>query len=391
MSSDRVAALRTCTMPERAEAIEQLGALLCAVQAELVDVVAASDLEADFRVDGATGTAAWLMALLHVGHHTATDWVRVGAALQDLPEIRGVFASGGLSWDQVGPATVYATPESDPALARDLPGHTAHQINALAKQHRARTRADAQKAQRVTAFHWRQDLDGDGFRYAGFLPADQGARLNACLEREAERLGPDADTGMWAPFQQRAAQALVGLADQTVADNLDPQGAQVVVHVDAEVLDGSQPGNGTIGDLAISRDSVLRLLCGSHAELSFDTSDGRTVGIGRASQAVPRWLRRRIATRDGCCRFPGCERPIRHRHHLEWWSRGGPTNADNLVGLCWWHHHCVHEGGWTITGNPEGELIFRSPYERELRSKPKPLRSDVRQRALGDADPPTAA
>jgi len=39
--SDRVDALRRCTMPERAEAIEQLGALLCAVQAELVDVVTA--------------------------------------------------------------------------------------------------------------------------------------------------------------------------------------------------------------------------------------------------------------------------------------------------------------------------------------------------------------
>ena len=64
----------------------------------------------------------------------------------------------------------------------------------------------------------------------------------------------------------------------------------------------------------------------------------------------------------------------------------------NLIGLCWWHHHCVHEGGWTITGNPDSEVTFTSPYGRELRSKPKPLRGDVRRRTLGDAaDPPTAA
>ena len=44
MSSDRVAALQACTMPERAEAIEQLGALLGAVQAELLDVITAAGL-----------------------------------------------------------------------------------------------------------------------------------------------------------------------------------------------------------------------------------------------------------------------------------------------------------------------------------------------------------
>jgi len=68
-----------------------------------------------------------------------------------------------------------------------------------------------------------------------------------------------------------------------------------------------------------------------------------------------------------------------------------PHAIDQPRGLCWWHHHCVHEGGWTIEGSPDGELTFGSPYERELRSKPKPLRSDVRRRVLGDAGPATAA
>ena len=331
MCSDRVIALRACTQVERAEAIEQLGALLCAVQAELVDVVTASDLEDDRRADGATTTAAWLMSLLEVSHHTAREWVRVGAALQDLPEIRAAFAAGTLCWDQVAPATVFAAVDTDAELARDLSGHTAHQIGALARQHRVRTRRDAQCTQAQTGFGWRPDPELDGFRYSGFLPAEQGARLNETLEREAQRLGPDADTGHWAPFRERAAHALVALADQTVADDLNPQGAMVVVHVDAEVIDDVLAGNGTIGDLPVGRDSILRLLCDSHLELNLHTADGRTVGIGRVSQAVPRWLRRHVAQRDGCCRFPGCERPIRHRHHLTWWSHGGATNADNLV------------------------------------------------------------
>ena len=232
MSSDRVVALRACTLGERAEAVEQLGALLCATQAELLDVVTASDLEGDAVLDGATTTPAWLMALLEVSHHTAKEWVRVGAALQGLPAIRAAFAEGTLSWDQVAPATVYATPDTDEVLALDLPGHTAHQIAAFARAHRVRSGRDALRTQARTRFGWRPDDQLDGYRYSGFLPAEQAARLNATLEHEAERFGPDAETGVWAPFPERAALALVGLADQTVTDGTDPQGAMVVVHVD---------------------------------------------------------------------------------------------------------------------------------------------------------------
>ena len=383
MSSERVAAHRACTAAERSDAIEQLGALLSAVQAELLDVITAAHLEHDWAADGATCTEAQLMYLLRVGHRTAKEWVRVGAALQELPALRAAFASGSLSWDQVAPATVYATPATDADLARDLPGHTAHQIEAQAKDHRVRTKRDAQRTQAQTAFRWREDKDNDGYRYSGFLPAAEGARLNEAVEREAHRLGEDADTDTWAPFPERCGHALVGLADQKVADDLDPQGAQVVVHADADVVDGHVDGNGHIGDLSVPRDSILRLLCDGQVEFNLDTPDGRTVGIARVSQAVPRWLRRKVARRDGCCRFPGCSRPIRHRHHIEWWSRGGPTNAANLLGLCWWHHHLVHEGGWAIEGHPDGEVTFTSPFGRQVRSKPRPLRSDVRRRAGG--------
>jgi hypothetical protein len=52
----------------------------------------------------------------------------------------------------------------------------------------------------------------------------------------------------------------------------------------------------------------------------------------------------------------------------------GPTNANNLVGLCWTHHRLVHEGHWTVTGNPEHhDLSFHSPQGRTLTSRPQPL------------------
>jgi len=60
-----------------------------------------------------------------------------------------------------------------------------------------------------------------------------------------------------------------------------------------------------------------------------------------------------LATLSGAdpgCRFPGCDRPPQwtDAHHLIAWADGGPTNLDNILLLCRWHHTAVHEGGWTL-------------------------------------------
>jgi hypothetical protein len=150
----------------------------------------------------------------------------------------------------------------------------------------------------------------------------------------------------------------------------------------------------------VGAECVRRILCDCKIEFHIDGPDGTTVGIGRADRNVPRWLRRVVANRDGTCRFPGCSRQIRHRHHIQHWTKQGPTNADNLIGLCWAHHHLVHEGGWTIQGHPDAELTFISPHSRRCTSQPKPLQPHVRHRARraaglpddvpmsADADPP---
>jgi hypothetical protein len=42
-------------------------------------------------------------------------------------------------------------------------------------------------------------------------------------------------------------------------------------------------------------------------------------------------------------------------HH---WVDGGETNVDNLVLLCWRHHHLLHEGGYRIRRDYQGDLYF---------------------------------
>lgn len=370
------------TAAERSDAVSQLSALMCATQAELLRVVAAVDAEKDWAADGATGAVPWLMAMCGLSLDHARDWVHAARALEDLPCLRAAFAAGELSWDQVRPATRFATPDTDAAVLAEILGLSARQVEVLARQRRPITRPEAQDVERQQSLTIRADRRRGGVRLTAQLTADQGAAVAAALERHAEQMGPDARTGRWDPLPRRLALALHDLASRALAADPDPDLACVVIHADAAVVDGAVVGNGTVGDCSLSLDGVLRAMCDARVEAHLHGPDGATVGVARATRTIPRWLRRSVRGRDGTCRFPGCERAIRQIHHIVHWARGGPTNADNLVGLCWAHHTLVHEYGWHITGDPDGTLTFSSTGRR-MSSRPDPLRRSTGELFLG--------
>jgi hypothetical protein len=88
--------------------------------------------------------------------------------------------------------------------------------------------------------------------------------------------------------------------------------------------------------------------------------------VGRATRVIAPAQRTALSVRDGGCRFPGCDRPLAwcEAHHLRHWLHGGPTDLGNLVLLCRGHHHAVHEGGWRLDRQPNGELSATPPHRR---------------------------
>lgn len=48
-------------------------------------------------------------------------------------------------------------------------------------------------------------------------------------------------------------------------------------------------------------------------------------------------------------------------HHIEPWDHGGATDLDDLIPLCRFHHHLIHEGAWTLTVEPDGTLTVQRP------------------------------
>jgi hypothetical protein len=114
--------------------------------------------------------------------------------------------------------------------------------------------------------------------------------------------------------------------------------------------------------LPISGKTVERLACDSSiTRVLFQ--DSVVIDVGRSKRTVEGPTKRALRARDGHCRWPGCERPasLSAAHHLVHWIHGGPTDLDNLILLCHRHHRMVHEGGWQLVRDEDGQILAIPP------------------------------
>jgi hypothetical protein len=152
----------------------------------------------------------------------------------------------------------------------------------------------------------------------------------------------------------------------------------VVLHHDVGPDGTLGPGQVHLGD--IIPDTVARFL-GCDADVRVVAwQAGRLLGINPTERTVPRRLRRAIERRDQGCVHPLCNRRRHlHVHHLQHWADRGLTIPSNLLCLCTLHHRELHEGLFSIEGDPEGgPLRFHDargrPIEPPEPGSPGPLR-----------------
>jgi hypothetical protein len=330
---------------------------------------------------------------------SATRYVRVARGLVFCPTLAAAFQAGKLSFDQLVPCVdLVAYGWGDDAfVAVDAVGRTAWDLKRMARDAKRVSVEHAQERQKQRYIRLRWDLGEGGARIDGWLPDVAAKVVETALRRGADAQAEDPDDGR-RYLGERMADALVDLCSAGLASDADPDRATVVVHVDAHALAGD---NNSL-DLAslelgpiISMATVHRLACDGRCQVVVDDLFGRTVEVAKTVHTPPRWLRRRVLHRDGCCRWFGCERTaLLHVHHIRWWTRDqGSTEESNLVALCPFHHRLVHEGGWEIEGDPLGRLTFIRPDGKRITAGPPPLRDDIRD-DLGlswSTDPPNQA
>ncbi|MEO7428467.1 MAG: DUF222 domain-containing protein [Acidimicrobiales bacterium] len=321
--ADQLLPYERCTPDEREVVLDRLLTQRNVLLDEAFRVILTADALDDYRADGCLSMADWLSYRYRVSRPAARQWVRAATALETLPAIRARFVAGDLSFEQVRHALSFATPADDEHLAKLLPSLSSAEIEVMATQRRRARRDEHDEARRRTHLRLLPDRSGVGARVSGFLANDDAAIVSAALDRRAEAAGPDPETGVWAPHDRRFASALRDLCAEDLgraaAEGSEPDAAIVVIHAPAELLtDDTLERSATINGAPITTDVLHRFLCDTRIEVHYDTPDGRTVGIGRATRNPPAWLRRRVISRDHHrCRWPGCGRAIRHLHHMQ--------------------------------------------------------------------------
>lgn len=179
---------------------------------------------------------------------------------------------------------------------------------------------------------------------------------------------------------QRRADALAALAAQSLLDPTLPtwQGRRpaVQVTVAATTLLGLDEQPRELDGYGPIPADMARALAydpsGTWRRLLTDPP-GRLLDYGTTTYRPPQPLADFVIARDRRCRFPGCRRPARRcdiDHQIPYGRPGGVTAACNCEALCEHHHRLKHEAGWTVTGDPAGELIWTSPSGHRYRAPP---------------------
>jgi hypothetical protein len=391
---------RRATLPRRTEAlissVSKHHRAISAHTQQLLSDIAELDRRKAWRVDGATSMVAWLVQHFGISATTAREWVTAAQRLVELPMIADALGQGKLSFDQIKPLVDVAKPDTDARLAEEATHWSAKQVRELAQASRNKSDEEAvgSYSRRFLRFNDRRRS------FSGVLPDEHYALVKGTLFSWVSRKKRSNTT-----FDQRMADTLVELCDSRVGargggghksgtagpgeteteTETETRGGTgrirptVVVHADLTLLAGGT-GHAELDVLGpLSPEVARRLACDARIIVSGDDAEGRSIQQGGARRSPTPAQRREVRRRDKGCRWPGCTySEFTDVHHVVHWTNNGPTDIPNLVELCDQHHRSVHELGWKMSGDANGELTFRSPTGRVTTSTPSPTFNQAR-------------
>ncbi|HEX6947845.1 MAG TPA: HNH endonuclease, partial [Acidimicrobiia bacterium] len=264
----------------------------------------------------------------------------------DRPELREALLEGDSSFDRVVAASRITTDTTDPLFR--------HLDVAGVRREAARRREISSDEERRTFLDrflvLQPSLDESWWKIFGGLDGMLGAVVDKALTEAVDQLPEDPEAPKDSAWRRATALALIAAGDGDTP-------AQVTVFVDADQAASSgRAGVYVESGPRIGQRMLQAILCDAVTEVVGVNGDGTPLRYGRRSRTIPPSLRRAIIHRDGNrCAITGCGSRNRLQvHHITPWSQGGRTDPDNLITLCWYHHHiAVHQHGLTPIRDPK--------------------------------------
>ena len=210
------------------------------------------------------------------------------------------------------------------------------------------------------------------------LPVTQGVSVYAALRREADTCGDGRPRG------QVMADTLVERVTGRCATVPTPIAVNLVLSDETLLGGGDAPadicGYGPI-PAAVARNMIASAATDRRSRATLrrlytHPAAGALVAMESRARLFPPGLAAFIGLRDQRCRTPYCDAPIRHRDHAQPWADGGPTTADNGLGLCEQCNYVKENAGWTVRTNVDEAhthtALFTTPTGKTYRSAAPP-------------------
>ena len=288
--------------------------------------------------DGYRSIVDWVAARADISHNTARSLCWTATRLREAPRVASALETGEITFDRA--EQVSRLPEGH----RD--GHERYDISQLKRQvaHHKRISKRRERRSAVGYLQFQPSRDEMTDSIWGELPGIDSVLVKKAVDQRADEI-LDSSTGLG--VAERRALALVSICqdslyDDTATDQASAGGVTVIVEAKEATTISGESGVSVLGGPRIGLQALRAIVCNSQVEVLGRAEDGQPLNLGRRTRTVSPALRRFVLARDMGCTVEGCTSDYRLEvHHTIPFSEGGATDANDLVSLCWFHHHVV--------------------------------------------------
>ena len=376
----RVAARALNSIDDRA-ALKAIQDAQDALDAAKADRLASLQESKDYELDGASSVTTWARNELRLDARQTKTLMRAAATTRDLPKVAEAAAEGRIRLDHLAVFS-YGLKHIGRQIIRDSEDWL---LNVAATNDPGALR-QVMKSLREAVYPdeldqaWidgmdKQDLQvnpvPEGWHVNGFLNTATGAKFKQVLDT----LGAPRDADDQRPGSERRVDAFDQMLTSVLESGLPSDKGirpQLSVIVDTTGPSAQFAGFGSIGpkllDYLTCQSDLTPILttAGNHEQ-------AQILNLGRTHRHANRQQRRAIIARQGgVCAAPGCHNTHLEIHHVVWWSRGGTTDLDQMIGLCVRCHHLVHREHLNVTADGHGTFDFTTKHGRPLERPTRP-------------------
>jgi hypothetical protein len=301
--------------------------------------------------DGARTMGEWVAAHLDLSHQTSTRLMTVATA--DDREIDANLASVKWGLDRAALLVKLRHEGVSPNLFSEAAErYSLGRLYGLVDRLRHLSPADEQDLFEYRYLVIQPSLDESAFKLWGHLPGHDGQVVAKALSQRADELPSLPGEGQG----QRIADALTTICLDSLTESSEGSTDRAVtvaeVFVDANQATESfgETGATVSSGPRVGPNTLSEILC--TGKIRVIVTDGHEpIAYSDLGEAIPPHIRSFVHWRDqGQCSIEGCRSRYRLQpHHIQHRTHQGSYDPENLITLCWYHHHiAMHQMGFTI-------------------------------------------